>query len=71
MNINLNNKTFISLNNSVNGEVCPETIFNYNQKDNIIWADYSGGSILKGSLIGKVLNDEKIVFNYQHISVDG
>jgi hypothetical protein len=71
MIINLNNKTFTSLNNSTNGEVSDETVFNYYQKDNIIWADYSGGTILKGSLIGKVLNHEEIEFNYQHISSCG
>ena len=69
MKINLDNKTFRSLSNSDNGEVSHETIFNYNQKENIICADYSGGAILKGSLIGKVLDNEEIEFNYQHISL--
>ena len=68
--LDLNNKTLISIANTENGEVDLRTIFHYKQNGEIIWADYSGGSILKGSLIGKKLNKEEFEFNYQHISTD-
>ena len=70
MSFNLNNKIFISKENSANGEVSKATSFTYFQEDNIIWADYSGGDILKGSLIGKVTSENQIEFNYQHINRD-
>ncbi len=67
MKINLNNKTFKALENSSNGEVSNETIFHYFQEKSVVWADYKGGSITKGFLIGKIVGDT-IEFNYQHIN---
>lgn len=55
MNINLNNKKFKPEFNSKNGEVSDQTLFFYNQKDNIVWAEYSGGQIVKGKLSEKLL----------------
>jgi len=68
MKINLNNKIFKALSNSENGEVSNETIFHYKQSENIIWADYSGGEIVKGNLTGKYIEENKIQFVYQHIN---
>lgn len=56
MKIDLNNRKFKSVYNSSNGEVGGETIFFYNQTDDIIYADYYGGDIIKGQLIGKVVD---------------
>jgi len=36
----------------------------------MIWANYKGGSIVKGNLIGKIVNDEYLEFVYHHINVD-
>jgi len=67
MIIDLNNKKFKSEFNSKNGEVSNQTIFSYHQKDRVIWAEYNGGAILKGNLIGKVI-EKHIEFVYQHIN---
>ena len=69
MRFNLNNKKFKPLTNSDNGEVAETTIFHYFQEENIIWAEYSGGGILKGYLVGKMV-DRELIFNYQHINQD-
>lgn len=69
--INLDKKTFKALSNSDNGEVNNDTIFYYSQKDNIISAEYNGGEIIKGNLIGKQLEDRKFDFVYHHINVSG
>lgn len=66
--INLNKKIFKALSNSDNGEIDNETIFYYSQKDNIISAQYNGGKILKGNLIGKQLEDGSFDFVYHHIN---
>ena len=67
MNINLNNKKFKSEFNSNNGEVSDQTIFSYHQENNIIWAQYSGGEILRGTIIGKIV-ENSLEFVYQHIN---
>lgn len=67
--INLNNKKFILECNSDNGEISSETTFHYHQNKNIIWAEYSGGQILKGSIIGKIVENH-LEFSYHHINTD-
>lgn len=54
---NLNNKIFIALENSESGEVSEQTRFHYFQQDKMVWAEYKGGEILKGFLIGKWISD--------------
>ncbi|MFI3225876.1 MAG: n-acetylglutamate synthase [Clostridia bacterium] len=67
--INYNNKQFKAEYNSETGEVNNSTIFTYYQKDNIIWGDYSGGDIVKGTIVGTVNNIGELKFFYQHINV--
>lgn len=69
--ININNKRFTSINNSGNGEVSSDTQFHYHQDNNVIWADYDGGSIVKGHLIGTIDSQGNLDFRYHHINVDG
>ena len=71
LTINYNNKKFIPLKNSKNGEVNSETIFSYYQDNNIIWGDYSGGDIVKGTIVGTVKADGSLFFYYQHINKNG
>lgn len=66
--INIDNKKFTSLENSDNGEVSGRTIFNYHQNGNIVWADYSGGSIVKGHLIATMDNNGNLDMRYHHIN---
>lgn len=54
--------------NSENGEVSDNTIFSYFQEENIIWADYHGGEIIKGHLIGTITEDNSLEFVYHHIN---
>ena len=69
--INLDKKVFKALSNTDNGEVGDDTVFYYSQKDDIISAEYRGGEIIKGNLIGKQLKDGKFDFVYHHINIDG
>ena len=69
MKINLNNRKFKTLMNSDNGEVSSDTIFHYRQQDHLVWAEYNGGKILKGFLIGTVSADH-ITFTYQHVNLN-
>lgn len=71
MNYNLNGKVFASLSNTENGEVGKETLFYYHQEEKTVWADYMGGSIVKGHLIAKVLDDGTLTMNYHHLNSEG
>lgn len=68
MKFDLNNKKFILFSGSKNGEANPDTVFNYHQEKDLIWADYSGGDILKGFLIGTTCDDISFKFTYQHVN---
>lgn len=68
MIIDLNNKVFKSTSNSDNGEISNGTIFKYHQSGKIVWADYVGGVIIKGTLIGKFIKNDCFEFVYQHLN---
>ena len=68
-NIQLDGKCFTLMENSTSGEVNGETVFLYHQKDDIVWAEYQGGKILKGSLVGRIEKLE-LNFSYQHLNTE-
>lgn len=69
--IDYNNRIFVSVSNTENGEVSSLTKFYYRQNGNIVWAEYHGGEIKKGFLIG--CSDElgNLNFTYQHLNNEG
>ena len=69
--INYNGKVFIPKINSKNGEVDNQTVFKYHQNENVLWAEYSGGDIIKGNIIGIVSKESILDFYYQHINKNG
>lgn len=69
--INYNNKIFRPINNTDNGETSNETIFKYQQMDNVLTAEYSGGKIKVGHLIGLVSFEGTIEMRYHQINDKG
>lgn len=67
----VDDRFFTAIENSESGEVSDKTIFCYHQKGNVIWAEYSGGSVVKGFLLGTMDEDHHMHFNYQHMNADG
>lgn len=67
----LEDRYFTAVENSESGEVSDQTVFSYHQKGNVIWAEYSGGSIVKGFLIGTIDENNNLHFSYQHMNTDG
>ena len=53
-----------------NGVVNHETIFHFSQKDEIVSAEYQGGKILKGFLVGKLSIQNQLEFSYCQMQVD-
>lgn len=69
--INFDGRTFVSIQNTENGEVSSETLFHYKQRDRIVWADYSGGGIVIGHLVGTVDDNGVLNMSYHHINEHG
>lgn len=67
----LDGRNFIAVQNSDSGEVSELTVFSYHQKDNAIWAEYLGGSIVKGFLVGTMDGNRCLSFSYQHLNING
>lgn len=70
MKFNYHKKTFMTVDNSPNGEVSSKTLFNYYQDKNLVWATYSGGQIRFGTLIANVSENGELEMRYQHINLD-
>lgn len=66
--IDLNNKVFCSIENVSNGEVSGKTRFNYYQEGSLVWAEYSGGAILKGHLIATMDEIGNLDMRYHHVN---
>ncbi|MCI9169837.1 MAG: GNAT family N-acetyltransferase [Lawsonibacter sp.] len=64
-------KCFVPQKNTENGEVDGNTRFMYHQKSNIIWADYTGGEIIRGCLLGTVAEHGELDFYYVHVNEQG
>lgn len=65
----IDGKIFAGVTNSGTGEVGAATRFHYRQDDDIVWAEYSGGAILRGYLVGTRTADT-LNFRYSHVSTD-
>ncbi|WP_299889426.1 n-acetylglutamate synthase [uncultured Lacinutrix sp.] len=68
---NYNDKKFKAVKNTSNGETSDDTIFHYNQTENILTARYSGGRIVEGHLIGLVSPNGDIDMRYHQINDQG
>ena len=69
--IHYDGRLFHVVENSSAGEVTGETIFRYKQKEWIVTADYAGGGIDYGQIIGLVDNNGRLNFRYQHVNTEG
>lgn len=70
MTADLDGRTFASTGNTADGEVGPATRFHYRQQGATIWADYAGGEIVRGHLVGTRAGDE-LDFRYVHLNTSG
>jgi hypothetical protein len=63
-------RIFTASSNSSNGQVGSSTLFDYHQDGRVVWASYSGGSIVKGFLIATVGDDDSLDMRYEHVNKD-
>lgn len=52
------------------GEVGADTVFTYHERDGEIWAEYAGGAIRRGYLVG-VRTGDRLEFRYVQLNADG
>jgi hypothetical protein len=69
--VNYNNKLFRPIRNTENSETSNETVFHYRQTGNILTAEYSGGKIKYGHLIGLVEESGNIDMRYHQVNDKG
>jgi hypothetical protein len=69
--MNYNGRKFVSVENSGSGEVGAETVFHYHQSGDLVWAEYSGGEIVHGTLIAKMDEAGNLNMLYQHLNKKG
>lgn len=69
--IDYDGKIFVPIVNSENGEVDDNTTFRYHQSGTDFQADYTGGDIKIGTMVGKVSENGELDFYYQHLNVNG
>jgi hypothetical protein len=69
--MNYEGLVFRSVANSEGGDVGQETTFHYRQEGQVVWATYSGGSVLFGTLLAKADDAGNLDMRYQHLTRDG
>jgi hypothetical protein len=66
----LNGLTFAPLDRPEHGEVDASTRFAYSEADGAVWAEYSGGDIVRGRLVGTRVGDD-LDFRYVQLNRSG
>lgn len=69
--IDYNDRRFVPVSNSENGEVSSEVVFHYKQEGNIITCSYSGGRIRSGQLIALVDDEGWLDMRYHQVNDRG
>lgn len=68
--IDYDGRIFVPMSNSENGEVDGNTVFHYHQKGFDFSAEYFGGEIKTGYMVGKVNKAGEIDFYYEHLNTN-
>lgn len=71
MTIDYDGRVFRPISNTDNGEVSGDTRFAYRQRGRMVWADYAGGDIQHGHLLGLVADDGSLDVAYHHVNASG
>lgn len=64
-------RVFRSVSNSPGGDVGNSTVFHYHQQGDLVWAEYAGGEVRMGHLLGRMMSDGRLDFRYHHVTVGG
>jgi hypothetical protein len=64
-------RRFRSVENSSTGEVGPETVFDYRQEGDLVWATYEGGAVRFGTLVATADPEGRLDVRYGHVNRSG
>ena len=71
MAIDLDGRIFQAVENSESGEVSGSTLFHYHQDGDVVWANYNGGTIVRGHLLATLTANSELEMRYHHVNVSG
>lgn len=66
----LDGRVFVPDADQAPGQVGTRTRFRYHERDGVVWADYAGGDIVRGTLIG-TRDGDRLDFRYVQLRTDG
>ncbi|WP_144127534.1 hypothetical protein [Catellatospora sichuanensis] len=66
----LDGRRFAAVADVAGGEVGMKTVFTYHEHDGMIWAEYAGGAIRRGFLVG-TRDGDRLEFRYTQLNTDG
>lgn len=66
----LDGRRFASPAQVAGGDVGAETVFDYSQDGDVVWARYRGGAVALGFLVG-VRSRDSLSFRYCHLTAEG
>ncbi len=69
--IDYDGRLFRPVHNSDTGEVDGTTLFEYHQRDDLVWASYQGGGVRRGALVALADNDGRLEMRYAHVNASG
>ncbi|MGW6781835.1 hypothetical protein [Streptomyces sp. NPDC054987] len=70
MTRSLDGLDFVPVADQAPGQVGRQTRFRYHERDGLVWADYQGGDVVRGHLIGTRKGDT-VDFRYVQLRLDG
>ncbi|MEV4119825.1 hypothetical protein [Micromonospora sp. NPDC049645] len=70
MTVSLDGRRFAAVADVVAGEVGTETVFEYHEAAGEVWAEYAGGAIRRGRLVG-TRDGDRLDFRYVQLNIDG
>lgn len=69
--IDYNGRRFRGVKNYDSGDLTRETLFEYYQEGLVVWGTFSGGGVLKGVLLARVLDDDSLDMVWQYVNRSG
>lgn len=68
--VSMDGRVLVGVSNDPTGEVGPDTVFRFHQDHDVVWAEYHGGDIRRGYLVG-TSDGVTLDFRYVHLATDG
>ena len=68
--VSLDGRVLVGVSNSGDGDVGAATVFRYHEDGGVVWADYAGGAVWRGYLVG-TRDGDGLDFRYVHLAGDG